>query len=301
VPFSELEITAEVDYIGEVKLADYKKIKVPSTAVSVTAKDIEQVLDNLAGRSAEKKTVDRAIKSNDEAVIDFAGYEIGSEEVIPGTDGKDYPLVIGSNSFIPGFEEELIGLKTKESKSFDITFPKNYSAKTMQDRKVTFKVSIKEVKELVVPKIDDKFATTVGPFKTLSELKADIKKQLTAEKKQENQQIQENKILEAIAEKAKFAIPDSLINEEIERMEAEEKRNIIYRGQTWQEHLSEEGLSEEEHREKQRPTANIRVKTGIILGEIAEAEKIKVTEADFEKRMQDLRQQYPDQAMQAEL
>lgn len=301
VPFSDLQFTAEVDYVGEVKLADYKKIKIYAPAVNVTAADVNEVITNLAARSAEKKAVDRKAKDKDEVVIDFAGYEIGGKDILPGTDGKDYPLTIGSNSFIPGFEQELIGLKKDDSKSFDITFPKNYGAKNMQGKKVTFKVTVKTVNEQVLPKIDDKFASTVGPFKALSELKADIKKQLITEKKRESQQQHENDILEEISQKSQIALPDSLINEELDRMEAEEKRNIIYRGQTWQEHLDEEGLTEEQHRENKRSAAESRVKIGIILGEIAEAEKIKVTEAEFEQRMQDLRKQYQDPAMQAEL
>ena len=301
VPFTDFQFTAEVDYVGEVKLADYKKIKIAEPTVSVTAKDVNQVLDNLAARSSSKKVVDRKAKDKDEVIIDFAGYEVGGQDVLPGTDGKDYPLSIGSNSFIPGFEQEMIGLKKGDTKSFDMTFPKDYGAKNMQGKKVTFKITVKDVNEQVLPKIDDQFASTVGPFKSLTELKSDIKKQLTAEKKRESQQEHENKILEEISKKSQIAVPESLIAEEVERMEAEEKRNIIYRGQTWQEHLDEEGLTEEQHREKQKPTAEARVKIGIILGEISEAENIKVTEADFEKRMQDLRKQYQDPAMQAEL
>lgn len=301
VPFTDLEFVAEVECITEVNIADYKKLNVEAPTISVTAQEVTDVLNNLASRSAEKSVVKRAAKKNDEVLIDFAGYEPGDDEILAGTDGKDYPLTIGSKSFIPGFEEELVGLKANDEKSFNITFPENYGAKNMQGKKVNFKVKVKEVKELVAPKLDDKFASTVGPFKTLSELKADIKKQLTAEKKQESLRNQENQILEELANKSKITLPDSLVNEEIERMETEEKRNMAYRGQTWQEHLKEEGLSEEEHREKQRPTAESRVKTGIILGEVADTENIKVTEEEFELRMQALRAQYQDQVMQAEL
>lgn len=301
VPFTALEFTAEVEYLGDIKLADYKKVKIAAPAVSVTAADVSQVLDNLASRGAAKKVVSRAAKDGDEVNIDFAGFEKDSDKPLEGTDGKNYPLVLGSNSFIPGFEDKLVGLKAKADKKFNITFPKDYGAKHMQGKTVTFKVKVNEVSEMTKAKLDDKFASTVGPFKTLSELKADIKKQLTAERKQESLRAQENMILEELSKKTKIVIPESLINEEIDRMETEEKRNMMYQGQTWQEHLDAEGITEEAHRERQRPAAEARIKSGIILGEIAEAENIKVSEEEFELRMQLLRAQYTDPGMQAEL
>jgi len=301
VPFQTLEFTAEVEYLGDIKLADYKKLKISAPAVSVTADDVKQVLDNLATRGAAKKVVTRAAKIGDELNIDFAGFEKNTDKPLDGTDGKNYPLVLGSNSFIPGFEEELVGLKAKAEKKFNITFPKDYGAKHMQGKTVTFKVTVNEVSEMTKAKLDDAFASSVGPFKTLAELKTDIKKQLNQERKQESLRAQENMILEELSKKTKIVIPESLINEEIDRMEMEEKRNMMYQGQTWQEHLESEGITEEAHRERQRPTAEARIKSGIILGEIADAEKIKVSEEEFELRMQLLRAQYTDPNMQSEL
>jgi len=301
VPFTDLEFTAEVEYLGDIKLADYKKIKINAPTFSVTAEDIKQVLDNLATRGAIKKPVTRTAKLGDEVNIDFAGFEKNTDKPLDGTDGKNYPLVLGSNSFIPGFEEELIGLKAKNDKKFNITFPEDYGAKHMQGKTVTFNVTINEVSEMTKPKLDDEFASSVGPFKTLAELKTDIKKQLTAERKQESLRAQENMILEDLSNKTKITIPQSLIDEEIDRMEVEEKRNMMYQGQTWQEHLEAEGITEEAHRERQKPTAEARIKSGIILGEIAEAEYIKVSEEEFELRMQLLRAQYTDPSMQSEL
>jgi trigger factor len=150
-------------------------------------------------------------------------------------------------------------------------------------------------------KLDDAFAASIGPFKTLAELKADIKKQLKAEKQQEADRAYDNDLLQKIAEKSTVAIPKALVDEEIARIEEEEKRNIVYRGQTWQEHLDAEKLTAEEHSEKQRPTAELRVKAGLVLGQIAEAEKITVSPEDLEVRVQLLKGQYPDEAMQAEL
>jgi trigger factor len=212
-----------------------------------------------------------------------------------------YPLVLGSGNFIPGFEDELIGLKTGDEKSFDIVFPKDYNVADLQKRKVTFTVKVKKVQELAEPKLDDKFAKNVGPFQTLTELKADVKKQLKAEKEQEAARAFDNELLEKIAAKSEVAIPPSLVEEEIDRLEEEEKRNLVYRGQTWQEHLKAEGLTAEEHREKQRQGAELRVKGGLILGEISQAEQITVTPEELEVRIQLLKGQYPDPQMQAEL
>lgn len=301
VPFSTLEVVAEVEVIGKITLPDYKKIKLAKPTVKVDAKDVDDVLQNLAARGAERKDVDRPAKDGDEVTIDFSGVDTETKEPIAGADGKDYPLVLGSNSFIPGFEEELIGLKGGAEKTFDIVFPKDYGTQALQSKKVTFTVFIKQILELAKPELDDAFAATVGPFKTLAELKADIKKQLLADKQQQAQRDYESELLGQIAEKTKADIPGILIEEEIDRAEADEKQNLIYRGQTWEEHLKEEGVTVEQHRDKQRPAAQARVTAGLVLGEVADLEGIDVSEEEVDVRMQLLRGQYQDAAMQAEL
>jgi trigger factor len=301
VPFNTLEFTAEVESVGDVKLANYKTIKLAAKLATVTAEEVINVLDNLRQRAAAKEEVDRAAKDGDEVTIDFSGVDTKTTDPIDGTDGKDYALVLGSGNFIPGFEKELIGLKNGDEKAFDIVFPKDYGSKELQSRKVTFTVKLNKIQELKQPKLDDGFVKTVGPFKTVTELKADIKKQLTAEKQQEANRAYDNELLEKIATKSTVAIPKSLIEEEIDRMEEEEKRNIVYRGQTWQEHLDEEGLTAEEHREKQREGATLRVKGGLILGEISQEEGISVTPEELEIRVQLLKGQYTDPTMHAEL
>lgn len=301
VPFTTLEFSAEIEAIGEIKLADYTKIKLASKPVEVAAADVNNVIDNLRQRAATKNEVERAAKNGDEVIIDFNGTDAKTKQPIEGTEGTAYPLTLGSNSFIPGFEDEVVGLKPNASKDFDIVFPKDYNVADLQSRKVTFSIKVLKVQELIQPKADDAFAATVGPFKTMAELKADIKKQLKVEKQQEANRTYDNELLEKIAEKSQVAIPPSLIDEEIARLEGEEKRNIVYRGQTWQEHLDEEGLTAEQHREKQRGGAELRVKGGLILGEISQAEQISVTPEELEMRLQLLKGQYPDPAMQAEL
>lgn len=301
VPFTTLEITVEVDVVGDIKLADYKKIKLTSQPTTVTASDVSGVLNNLRDRAAAKEPVQRAAKQGDEVTIDFEGTDTKTKKPIDGAAGQDYPLVLGSQTFIPGFEDEVIGVKPGGEKKFDLTFPQDYGVKSLQGRQVTFKVTAKQVQELAKPKLDDAFAATVGPFKTLADLKADIKKQLAQEKQQAAKTAFENELLEKIADKSTVAIPDVLIEQELDRLEDEEKRNIAYRGQTWQEHLKAEGLTAEAHREQKRDSAMARIKAGLILGEISEREKITVTPEELEIRLQVLKGQYPDAAMQAEL
>jgi len=301
VPFTALEFTAEVESVGKIKLPDYKTMKLELKKTSVTAKDVDEVLDNLLSRGGQKKEVTRAAKDGDEVLIDFFGTDAKNKEPISGADGKDYPLVLGSKSFIPGFEDELIGLKPDTKKDFEITFPEDYGAKALQSKKVNFAVTVKTVSEIVKPKLDDKFAGTLGPFKTVAELKADVKKQLQVERDNETERAYDNELLEKIAAKTTVAIPEAMVEDEIDRMEEEEKRNVAYRGQTWQEHLDEEGLTAEAHREKQREGAKLRVKAGLVLAEVADQENIIVTPDELNIRIDLLKGQYSDPGMQAEL
>jgi trigger factor len=301
VPFTALEFTVEVEAVGDIKLPNYKIMKLAPKTVTVTAKDVNEVVENLRQRAATKKDVTRAAKTGDETIIDFAGVDAKTKEPIDGADGKEYPLTLGSNSFIPGFEDELIGLKPGGKKTFPLTFPADYGAKELQNRAVEFTVTVSKVREQTLAKLDDAFAASVGPFKTVAELKADIKKQLIAERQREADRAYDNELLEKIAAKTTVAVPKALIEEEIDRAEEEEKRNLVYRGQTWQEHLDAEGLTAEQHREKQREGAELRVKAGLVLGAVADAENIAITPEELEIRMQLLKGQYPDPAMQAEL
>lgn len=301
VPFTTLEIEIEVEVVGGVKLSDYKNVKIVREPVKVTAKDVDEVLVQLQTREAEKKDVDRAAKDGDQVVIGFKGVDAETKEPIKGADGKDYPLTLGSNAFIPGFEPEIVGMKPDAEKTFVITFPKDYGVAALQNRKVEFTVTAQKVQELVPPKLDETFVAKVGPFKTVDELKADIKKQLESEKQYQADRDFESKLLEKLTDDAKVAIPKVLVEEEIDRIEAEEKQNLVYRGQTWQEHLKGEGVTEAEHREQKRAQAERRVKAGLVLAEIAEAEKLDITSDEFEVRLQILKGQYQDKQMQAEL
>ncbi|MEK7153814.1 MAG: trigger factor [Patescibacteria group bacterium] len=301
VPFDTLELEVEVEVVGAITLPDYKKIKLPRKTAKVVDKDIEDVLAQLKKREAEKKDVDRPAKDGDQVWIDFTGVDAKTKETIAGADGKDYPLSLGSNTFIPGFETNLVGLKTGEEKKFILTFPKDYGVKTLQNRKIEFTVTITKVQEVAEPKIDDAFAAKVGPFKTVEELKADVKKQLQSEKDYQADREYTDELLTKITNESKVAIPEALVSEQVDRLLDEQKQNVTYRGQTWKEFLEGQDVTEEKHREALRPDAALRVKAGLVLGEIADAEKIVVTPEELEIRMQLLRGQYPDKQMQAEL
>jgi trigger factor len=301
VPYTTLEFSAEVEVVGDIKLPDYKKVSVERKKVDVGAKDVSEVLQNLQTRIADKTEVTRAAKDGDELIIDFAGTDANTSEPIQGADGKDYPLVLGSDSFIPGFEANLVGMKPGEEKVFTITFPADYGVAALQSRKVTFTTTVNKVQELKQPKLDDEFAAKVGPFKTLAELKADIKKQVTAERETEAERDFQNELLAKIADQTEADIPDMLIENEIDRMEAEERQNLVYRGQTWEEHLTAEGVTNEQHRERQRDLAATRVKSGLMLAEVAEKEGVTVDDSEVNAQLAQLKTQYTDPQMQAEL
>ncbi len=300
VPYSTLEFEAKVFIISKVKLPDYKKISVPRPSVTVSPDEVEGVIKSLQKRLAEKKEVSRAAMNGDEVVIDFTGTDKDGKP-ISGADAKDYPLTLGSNSFIPGFEDNLVGLKPKDSKTFDITFPKDYGVKALASKIVTFVITLHKVLELDEPKVDDAFAAKASPFATVKELKADIKKQVAIEKQSQAEKEYESDLVKAITAKSKIAVPKVLVDDTVERLLQEVKQNIVYRGQTYQEFLDLEGKTDEQYRKELEPNAQERVKASLVLAEIADVEKLDVSLEELEVRIQSLKGQYQDKAMQSEL
>ena len=300
VPYSTLEFEAKVFIISKVKLPDYKKISVPRPSVTVSPDEVEGVIKSLQKRLAEKKEVSRAAMNGDEVVIDFTGTDKDGKP-ISGADAKDYPLTLGSNSFIPGFEDNLVGLKPKDSKTFDITFPKDYGVKALASKIVTFVITLHKVLELDEPKVDDAFAAQASPFATVKELKADIKKQVAIEKQNQAEKEYESDLVKAITAKSKIAVPKVLVDDTVERLLQEVKQNIVYRGQTYQEFLDLEGKTDEQYRKELEPNAQERVKASLVLAEIADVEKLDVSLEELEVRIQSLKGQYQDKAMQSEL
>lgn len=301
VPFSELEFTMEIAVVGKIKLPDYKKIKAKMPETKISAKEIDEVLKNLQTRAAEKKEVGRVAKLKDEAVIDFKGVDKKGEPV-SGADGKDYPLVLGSGTFIPGFEDNVVGMKIGEEKSFEVTFPKDYGAKALQNAKVIFTIKLNKLSEVVEPALDDKFASTVGPFENLKQLKDDIKKQLEHDASHRAERDWEAAIVNELADKTVVAIPEVLLTEQSEMILQEVRQNVVQRGMTFDEFIASSGMTEEEYKKNEvAPEAERRVKAGLMLSEIADVEGIDVEPEELEARLQQLKGQYRDPKMQEEL
>lgn len=300
VPFTELSFEADVQIIGEIVLPEYKKLKKTKPAVTVTAADVDKVISQLQERSAQKNDVDRPAADGDNVWIDFAGVDKKGEPV-QGAEGKNTPLLLGSDSFIPGFETNLIGLSAGEEKVFTLDFPKDYGVKALAGRPVTFTVTVVKVQEVVKAATDDAFAATVGPFESIEALKNDIKAQIQAEREQEAAQTYENEVIRELAKRTKVSVPKVLVDEQIDRIEEGEKQNLIYRGQTWQEHLDEEGVTPEQHREQKRPEAEERVRASLALSAIAEKEKIQVTNEELTERLTMFKERYTDPQAQADL
>lgn len=297
VPFTQLEFKAKVDVMPKVKLGDYKKIKKTVSKVAVTDKEIKEVIDNLLQKSSKKQAVDRKAKNGDEVLIDFEGKD-EKGELVAGASGKDYPLVLGSNSFIPGFEEGLIGLKKGDKKNVKLTFPKEYHAKQLAGTKITFSVDVKEVNEVVLPEPDDKFAVSLGPFETLVDLKKDIKTQLSEQKLSEEQNKVKDSIVEELVKKSSFEMPEVLITDQIAMLEHDFNQNLTYRGITLLEYLKQEGFKDaDEWKAKElKPQAERRVSVGIILAEVADKEGLKVDEQEVAARISQYKTQYSSQA-----
>jgi trigger factor len=301
VPYEQVEFNAEIEVIGSVKLPDYTKLGVKKQSKAVTEKDIDEVINRLTLQMAEFKEVDRPAKSGDRAWIDFEGKDSKGEEV-KGATGKEYPLALGSNSFIPGFEDAIIGMKTSEDKKFTIPFPKDYGVKALQGKKVTFKVKLVKLEETIKPALDDKLAEKAGPFKSLKDLKADIKKQLETENANISSREFEDNIVKTLAKKTKVELPEALINEQVEIVDREFQQNLSYRGENIKDYLANSNQSEEDYKKAELiPVAIERLKAGLALSEVAEKEGINITPEELEIRLQVLKGQYTDPKMQEEL
>jgi len=299
VAYSELEYVLTVEVLAPVKLADYKKLKSKKPEVKVDPKDLEVAMEDLRKRLASHEPIKTAAKLEDKTVIDFEGSQNGI--LVPGAKGADHHLVLGSNSFIPGFEEELVGLKAGDTKTFDITFPKEYHEASLAGAAVTFKVDVKEVHRIILPEVTDALAIEVAGVKTVKELKADIESRLKAEKEAEAMRDYENQLIEEIVKGSKYSLPESLVERQLEAMRAEFGQQLSQSGMDLDKWLNLTGKNLEEFDKELRPKAEDRVAAGIVMSEISKIENVKVTDQDIEEELNRLRLSYPDPAMQAEL
>jgi trigger factor len=299
VPYTTLEFEAAVETVPPVKLADYKKIRKAKKAVAVTETQIDQVLDDLRRRGAERVPALREAKLGDEVKFDFDGTQGG--KAVPGASSQGYALKLGSGTFIPGFEDELIGMKVGDEKTFTITFPKDYHEKSLAGEPVDFKVKLQEVSELKLPELNDKFASEAGPFKNVQELRNDIKDQLTVEAEQNTDREYENELLDEVVATSSMQVPEVLVAQQLERLKAEMNQRLAQSGLSLDQYLEAQKQTIADLENEMRPEAERRVKLALVLSQVAKDEKVSVSNEEIEGELDGLRRQYTDPAMQKEL
>ncbi|HWZ65560.1 MAG TPA: trigger factor [Patescibacteria group bacterium] len=296
VPDQLLECSVVIEKIPAIKLGDYKNLSAKSTAQPVTDKEIDEITQRLRSSSSKKQTTDRVAKMSDEVLIDFSAKDSDGKQV-PGTDGKDYELLLGSGNFIPGFEDAIVGKKAGETFELPITFPSDYHHEPLANAKVTFTVSIKEVREVVLPELDDAFAATCGPFKSLADMQADIKRELTNQKEHEALDKLKDQLVMQLVNGSHVPTPDILIADQMTGLEQDFVQNLQYRSQTLDQYLAEQKLSIDEWRDKTlRAQAIKRVEIGLVLAELSKVEDISVSKAELDARLQELLQSYGNDA-----
>lgn len=301
VPGSELEFTAESEVMPKIKIGDYKNLKSTAKKVSVTKKDISEITDRLKKGFASKKTVQRPAKLTDEVNIDFEGKKDGI--AFDGGKGEKYDLVLGSNSFIPGFEDGIIGKKTGETFDLKLTFPEDYHADNLKGAEVVFTTTINEIKEVVEPELNDELAAKAGPFKTVEELEDDIKREITKQKETEATEKLKDDLVAELVEKSTVPVPDVLLKDQMKLIEQDTNRNLMYRGMSIDDYIKSLKYKDKNDwlENEVRPIAEKRVKAGLLLAELSKAEKIEATENELLEKINQLGKQYPSEDMRKHL
>lgn len=276
----------------EVKLGDYKKINVKREKAKVTAEEIEDTIENIRHRYAEDVLKDGKIKDGDVAVIDFDGFVDGV--AFEGGKGENYSLKIGSGTFIPGFEEQLIGLKSGDEKDVEVTFPEDYHAEDLKGKKATFKVKVHEVKEVKVPELDKDFFEDLGMegVDTKEKLEAKISESILTNKESELENKYIDELLEAAAKDTEVDIPEVMIDDELERMIREYDSHLRSQGITLEQFYKFTNSDEEALKSQMRPEAARRVKHRLMLEEIAKQEKIEISDEEANKEAERLAENY---------
>lgn len=290
VPGEMLEYVATAEILPEVKLGDYKKLGVKLETKKITEKNIEEVLNNLASSFAEKKVTKRAAKLTDEVVIDFVGKKGG--KAFDGGSAKDYKLVLGSKTFIPGFEDGIVGHEPGDKFELNLTFPKDYGVKDLAGAKTVFEVLLKQINEVTLPKIDDELAKKCGPFKDLKALKEDIRKNLTAQAEHQNLEKYKNDLVEALVKKSKVTAPEILIDDQMHMMRDDITRNAASAGMDFDTYIARAGETTETWEKKAREIAAQRVKGSLVLQNLALAEKITASDDEVSAKINELRDVY---------
>ncbi len=292
VPGQELEFTAETEVLPKVTLGDYNKLKAKQAKATVAAKDINEIIERMRQGFSEKKDVQRAAKDGDEVVIDFVGKKDGV--AFDGGTAKDYNLTLGSNSFIPGFESGIVGKKPGETFDLELEFPKEYHAADLKGAKVTFTTTLTAVKEVALPEVDDKFAAKAGPFKTVAELKADIKRELTDQKEREAKEKLKDELVKELIDVSKVPVPEVLLKDQAASIERDMQQNLMYQGLTVEQYLEDKGFKNKEEwlDTEVKDAAEKRVQAGLALAQLSKELKITASEKELDEHVELYKKRY---------
>ncbi|MBQ3181209.1 MAG: trigger factor, partial [Clostridia bacterium] len=287
----DLVIKGSVTVKPEVKLGDYKGLKLEEIVNTVSNKDVDEELTRRQERNARQIAVeDRAVAKDDIANINFEGFVDGV--AFAGGKGENYDLVIGSNSFIPGFEDQIIGKKIGEEFDVEVTFPEDYHSEELKGKAATFKTKVNSIMVKELPALDDEFAKDVSEFDTLDELKADIKAKLKEAADARTKQEKENAAIDAVIETMEADIPDCMVDSRIESTIRENNARMSQQGISFEQYLGYMGTTVDQFKEQIKPNALLQVKGTLALEEIARLEKLEAQDADVDEQLKKMAEAY---------
>lgn len=287
--------TAEVVLKPEVELGKYKGIEVEAKDTTVTDEEVDAELAKVQEQNSRLVAADdKEVENGDQVTIDFEGFVDGV--AFEGGKGEDYPLTIGSHSFIDTFEDQLVGKKVGEEVEVNVTFPEEYQAEELAGKPAMFKVTIKEIKVKEYPELDDDFAQDVSEFDTLDEYKADIKKNLEEKKAQEAEADKESKVIEAIVNDSEMDIPEKMIEAQCQQMVEEFAQNIAMQGISFDQYMQFTGTTVDQLTEQVKPQAEARVQSSLVLEAIVKAEKIEASDEEFDEEIKRMAERYQMEA-----
>ena len=283
-------VTITVECYPEIEVKDYKGVEIEAVSSEVTDEDVENELKARARRNSRMVTVDRPAKEGDTVLIDYEGW-VGDQQFEGGT-AERQPLKLGSGTFIPGFEEQLIGVSTGEDKDVKVTFPEDYHAEDLAGKEAVFKCKVHEVKEEEVPEINDEFVKDVSEFDTLDEYKADIRKELEKSKASRAENAMKNKVIEKVFEANDIDVPDVMVESEIDNMISEFDQQLRSQGLDLNTYMQYLGKGPKEMRDELKDEAFKKTKTRMIVSAVAEQEDFQVTEEEVNAELERMAKQY---------
>lgn len=287
----DVSFKAKVTVKPEVTLGDYKGLKVTKAAAVVEEAEVDKQIDSLRERQSKLVVVENAVlEDGDFAIIDFEGFVDGV--AFPGGEGKGYPLQIGSNTFIPGFEEQLIGAKAGEEKEVNVTFPAEYHSEDLAGKAAMFKVTVQDVKRKELPALDDEFVKDASEFNTVDELKADLRAKLETAAVEQAEKDFKNEVIKQAVENATMDVPAVMIDTRVDSMMEDLKSNLESRGMKLEHYLQFMSSSLEDLKGKYRESAEINVKTDLTLDAVAKAEKLEAGEEDIKEELAEISKHY---------